>query len=128
MKCHDLHDAGKALVKNRIRRALRPHHRIAAEGRWTERDRKSGACYGPFLVLGVCTLIGLTTSAGIRIGVRHFTIAAEEIGSGRTDAEFWDSVVSLCFDVARAATLVVLSRRKRCQRSGPVPRISGSEG
>ncbi|HEY5832356.1 hypothetical protein [Streptomyces sp.] len=128
LKTYDLHDASKAILKNRIWRLLRLRHRIVDEEQWTERDRKVGVYYGPFLILGVCTFIALTVFASIPVSVRYFTIAAEAIGSGDIDAHFWDSVVSLCFNVAQVVTLVILSRGKRKERSRFVPRLSGSEG
>lgn len=113
MKTYDLHDASKALMKNRIWRLLRLDNRVVDENQWTERDRRVGKFYGPFLVIGVCTFVAVTVFASIPVAARYFTIAVEAIGSGRVDAHFWDSVVSLCFNAAQVATLVVLSRRKR---------------
>lgn len=128
LNCHDLHDASKAILKNRIWRLLRMPSRIVDEAQWTERDRRVGAYYGPFLVLGVCTLIGITAFASLPVGVRYFTIAAQAIGTGRMDAHFWDAVVSLCFNVAQVAMLVVLSVKKRQGRRRPAPPPFGSEG
>lgn len=118
MKTYDLHDASKALMKNRIWRILRLPHRIVDESQWTERDRKVGAYYGPFLVLGVCTFIAVTVYASIPVGIRYFVIAGEAIGSGHVDAHFWDSVVSLGFNAAQVTALVVLARRKRNAAAG----------
>lgn len=118
MKTYDLHDASKALMKNRIWRLLHLPHRVVDETQWTERDRKVGAYYGPFLVLGVCTFIAVTVYASIPVGIRYFVIAGEAIGAGRVDAHFWDSVVSLGFNAAQIAALVVLARRKR-NAAGP---------
>ncbi|NUP41696.1 MAG: hypothetical protein HOY76_32920 [Streptomyces sp.] len=113
MKTYDLHDASKTMMKNRIWRLLRVRHRIVDESQWTERDRKVGAYYGPFLVLGVCAFVAVTVYASIPVGIRYFTIAGEAVGAGHVDAHFWDSVVSLGFNAAQVAALVVLARRKR---------------
>jgi hypothetical protein len=122
MKCYDLHDASKAIMKNRLWRILRAPHRMVDETQWTERDRKVGAYYGPFLVLGVCAFIAVTVFASVPVGIRYFTIAGEALGAGRIDAHFWDSVVSLGFNAAQIAVLVVLARRKRGYgRSRPLP-------
>lgn len=113
MKTYDLHDASKAIMKNRLWRMTRSPHRIVDETQWTDRDRKVGVYYGPFLVLGVCAFVAVTAFASIPVGIRYFTIAGEAIGAGRIDTHFWDSVVSLGFNAAQIAALVVLARRKR---------------
>ena len=118
MKTYDLHDASKAIMKNRLWRIMRAPHRIVDETQWTERDRKVGAYYGPFLVLGVCTFVTVTVFASVPVGISYFTIAGEAIGAGRIDAHFWDSVVSLGFNAAQVAALVVLARRKRHADAG----------
>ncbi|SHM07729.1 PqqD family protein [Actinacidiphila paucisporea] len=115
MKCHDLHDASKAVMRNRLWRLLRMPHRTVDLSRWTDRDRKVGGYYGPFLVIGVCAFIGLTLFASIPVGIRYFTVAGEAIGARKIDAHFWDSVLSLGFNIAQVVTLIVLARGKRRQ-------------
>lgn len=131
MGTHDLHDASKALMKNRVWRLLRMGHRAVDENQWTEQDRRVGRYYGPFLVLGVCALVAVTAFGTVPVVVRYFSIAVDAFGSGRTDAHFWDSLVSLCFNAAQVTTLIVLARKRR--RSGrrastPSTRHAKNEG
>ncbi|WP_157537698.1 PqqD family protein [Kitasatospora azatica] len=125
LRCYDLHDASKALLKNRIWRLLRRPERQVDEGQWTEQDRRVGTFYGPFIVLGFCVLAAITIFASIPVTVSYFRIAAHAIGSGRVDARFWDSLLSLCLNAAQTVALVVLSRRKRReQRRAANPALS----
>ncbi|MCZ4096982.1 hypothetical protein C8250_001640 [Streptomyces sp. So13.3] len=113
LRCYDLHDAAKALLKNRIWRLLRRPERQADEEQWTEQDRRVGTFYGPFILLGFCVLATITVFASIPVTVSYFRIAAQGIGSGHVDPHFWDSLLSLGMNVAQVVALIVLSRRKR---------------
>ncbi|WBP87936.1 hypothetical protein [Kitasatospora cathayae] len=120
LRCYDLHDASKAVLRNRVWRLLRRPERQVDESRWTEQDRKVGAFYGPFILLGFCVLAGVTVFASVPVTVDYVRIAAEALGSGRVDAHFWDSLLSLALNAAQVVALVVLSRRKRReQREAP---------
>jgi hypothetical protein len=128
MKTYDLHDASKAILKNRVWRLLRLRHRVVDEGQWTERDRKVGVYYGPFLVIGVCTFLTVTAISSIPVSVRYFGIVGDNIASGGFDRQFWDSAISLCLNIAQFGTLIYLSRRKRKERLRSLAQQSGSEG
>lgn len=123
LNCYDLHDASKALLKNRLWRLLRRRDRVVDEEQWTARDRAVGRFYGPFIVLGVGTFIALTVFVSIPVAWKYFSIAGHAIASGRVDAHFWDGAVSLCFNVAQVVVLVLLSRRKRRGQSQRAPRL-----
>lgn len=125
--CYDLHDASKALLRNRIWRLLRRPERQVDEGQWTEQDRRVGTFYGPFVLLGFCVLAGITVFASIPVTVSYFRLAGHAIGSGRIDAHFWDSLLSLCLNAAQTGALIVLSRRKRREQRRAAP-ISWNEG
>jgi hypothetical protein len=128
LNCHDLHDASKALLKNRIWRALGRRDRIVDEEQWTPRDRAVGRFYGPFLVLGVGTFVGLTVFVSIPVGAKYFSIAWDTITSGHIDAHFWDGALSLGFNVAQIVALVVLSRGKRRSGSRHAPHLLVGQG
>lgn len=123
LNCYDLHDAAKALLRNRLWRALGRRNRIVDEEQWTARDRAVGRFYGPFIVLGVGTFIALTVLVSIPVGWKYFSIAGHAITSGRVDAHFWDGAVSLLFNVWQVVTLVLLSRNKRREQSRRAPRL-----
>ncbi|MFG2818605.1 hypothetical protein ACGFX4_04160 [Kitasatospora sp. NPDC048365] len=119
--CYDLHDAAKAVLRNRIWRLLGRPERQVDENQWTEQDRRVGTFYGPFIVLGFCVLVGITAFASIPITLDYLRIAAHALGSGRVDAHFWDSLLSLLLNAAQGATLIVLARRKRREQRRPAP-------
>ncbi|MFE0457879.1 hypothetical protein ACFW1A_01295 [Kitasatospora sp. NPDC058965] len=126
LKCYDLHDASKAVLWNRIWRLLRRPERQADLSRWTEQDRRVGAFYGPFIVLGFCVLAGITVNVSIPVTVRYFSLAAHSLGAGRFDAHFWDSLLSLSMNVAQTVALIVLARRKRRAARAAAPAAAPS--
>ncbi|WP_393075870.1 hypothetical protein [Streptomyces sp. LN704] len=111
--CYDLHDAGMTLMKNRVWRFMNRPDRIVDEEKWTPRDRRVGAFYGPFIVLGYGAFAAITVFVSVPVTVNYASIAGRALGSGGVDASFWDAVLSLCMNVAQIVALVVLSRRKR---------------
>ncbi|MET8288461.1 hypothetical protein ACIA7S_10695 [Streptomyces sp. NPDC051643] len=111
--CYDLHDAGMTLMKNRVWRFMNRPDRIVDEEKWTPRDRRVGAFYGPFIVLGYGAFAAITVFVSVPVTVNYVSIAGRALGSGGVDASFWDAVLSLCMNVAQIVALVVLSRRKR---------------
>jgi len=125
--CYDLHDASKAILKNRFWRLLRLNHRTVDENQWTERDRQVGVFYGPFLVLGFCVLAAITVFVSFPVALHYFGVAADSLGSGHINGRFWDAASSLCFNVAQVVALIVLSRRKRRQTSAQASVSGGGE-
>ncbi|MET9121176.1 hypothetical protein [Streptomyces sp. NPDC004528] len=111
--CYDLHDAGMALLKNRLWRLVNRPDRIVDEENWTLRDRRVGTFYGPFIVLGYAAFVAITVFISVPVTVDYVRIAGRALDSGAVDASFWDAVLSLCMNVAQIVALVVLSRRKR---------------
>ncbi|MDH6132335.1 hypothetical protein P3T37_001720 [Kitasatospora sp. MAA4] len=121
LRCYDLHDASKALLRNRFWRLLRRPERQVDEGQWTDQDRKVGTIYGPFVLLGFCVLAAITVFASIPVTVSYFRLAGHAIGSGRIDSHFWDSLLSLVLNAAQTTALIVLSRRKRREQRSAAP-------
>jgi len=123
LNCYDLHDASKALLKNRIWRLLRRPGRLVDERQWTERDRAVGRFYGPFLVLGVTAFITVTALVTVPVSVHYFVTAVRGLASGRLDRYFWDCALSLGFNAAQIAALFLLSRSKRRAWSRRAPHL-----
>lgn len=117
LSCYDLHEAGKALLWNRIWRRLRRPDRVVDEQQWTDHDRRVGAFYGPFLILGICALLAVSAYVTIPVVVQYFLTAVRNLASGQFDAHFWDAVLSLGGNAAQFFLLIVLSRRKRRQQA-----------
>jgi hypothetical protein len=115
LSCHDLHDASTALLRNRIWRALGRMHRVVDEQQWTSRDRTIGAFYGPFIIMGALVMVLITVFGSFPVTLQYFVIIARYLAGGPPSAHFWDGLVSLSFNVAQIAALIVLARRKRRQ-------------
>jgi hypothetical protein len=128
LNCYDLHDASAALLRNRVWRALRRGNRITDEEQWTEHDRKVGAFYGPFIAAGLVIAVAITLFGSVPVVREYFLTAARELATGPAAPHFWDSAVSLLFNVAQAAALIVIWQRKRRALAGRRPRLlSGQE-
>jgi hypothetical protein len=121
LNCYDLHDASTALLRNRIWRALGRTHRVVDEQQWTSRDRKVGALYGPFIVLGALVMALITVFGSFPVARQYFVTITRELAANPLSAHFWDGLVSLAFNVAQIVALIVLSRRKRAQLAGRKP-------
>jgi hypothetical protein len=123
LSCHDLHDASTALLRNRIWRALGRMHRVVDEQQWTSRDRAVGAFYGPFIVMGALVMVLITVFGSFPVTLQYFVTIARYLAGGPLNAHFWDGLVSLSFNVAQIAALIVLARRKRGQLAGRRPHL-----
>jgi hypothetical protein len=123
LNCHDLHDASTALLRNRIWRALHRRGRIADEGQWTEHDRKVGTYYGPLVAVGLLVAVGITVFGSLPVVREYFLTAARELATGPAAPHFWDSAVSLMFNVAQIAGLIAIWQRKRRALAARRPRL-----
>jgi hypothetical protein len=123
LSCHDLHDASTALLRNRIWRALGRTHRVVDEQQWTSRDRKVAVLYGPFIVLGIFVMVLVTAFGSFPVGRQYAVTIARDLMHSPLSAHFWDGLVSLSFNAAQIAALIVLSRRKRGQLAGRRPHL-----
>jgi hypothetical protein len=123
LNCHDLHDASTALLRNRIWRALGRPHRVVDEQQWTSRDRKVGVLYGPFIALGIFVMVLVTAFGSFPVARQYVVTIARDLMDSPLSAHFWDGLISLFFNAAQIAALIVLSRRKRGQLAGRRPRL-----
>jgi hypothetical protein len=123
LSCHDLHDASTALLRNRIWRALGRMHRVVDEQQWTEHDRTVGAFYGPFVIMGALVMVLITVFGSFPVTLKYFVTITRYLADGPLSAHFWDGLVSLSFNVAQIAALIVLARRKRGQLAGRRPHL-----
>jgi hypothetical protein len=123
LNCHDLHDASTALLRNRIWRRLGRRRRIADEGQWTEHDRKVGTYYGPFIALGFLVAVAITVFGSFPVVREYFLTAGRELATGPAGPHFWDSAVSLMFNVAQVVALIWIWRRKRRALAAHRPRL-----
>src|SRR5262249_9785888 len=66
--CHDLHAATRAVVRNRLWRAIGRPDRVIDESVWSDRDRRLARWYAPLFAVGVVVLIGMWLP-GLRPGL-----------------------------------------------------------
>jgi hypothetical protein len=123
LNCYDLHDASKALMKNRISRLLGRTTRLIDESQWTEHDKRVGNLYGWFLLIGAATVIGVTCLVSIPVFGTYLRHQADGLFSGRFDASFWDSLTSAAMNACVFLLPVYLSRRKRREDAHRRPRL-----
>ncbi|MEU4746017.1 hypothetical protein AB0G02_36925 [Actinosynnema sp. NPDC023658] len=121
LRCHDLHEASVALLRNRWWRLLGRPERVVDEERWTEHDRRAGRWYGPFIVLGVAVMLALMVFGSLPIVVSYAGIIGRNLTGGRYDLYFWDAVVSLAINVGQLLLVAHLARRKRRSPASPAP-------
>jgi hypothetical protein len=123
LNCYDLHDASVALLRNRIWRALGRRHRIVDERQWTEHDRRVGTLYGPFIVLGLVVMGLIAVFGSFQVVRLYLVLMARELAAGPAAPHFWDAAISLTFNAAQIAALIVLWHRKRQALAGHRPRL-----
>ncbi len=123
LNCYDLHDASKALLKNRVWRLLGRTDRLIDEAQWTDHDRRVGGLYGWFLVIGAATMIGVTCFVSIPVFGTYLRHQADGLFRGRFDARFWDSLTSAAMNACAFLLPVYLARRKRRQDAHRRPRL-----
>jgi prepilin signal peptidase PulO-like enzyme (type II secretory pathway) len=113
LNCHDLHDAGTALLRNRLWRLLGRTSRLVDEQQWTEHDRRVGRWYGPFILLGVTIMLLIAVLGSLPVVVQYFQTAAVGIRQGPLRPAFWDGVLGLVFLAILFVLPAYLAWRKR---------------
>jgi hypothetical protein len=126
LNCHDLHEASKAMMKNRLWRLMRQPHRLLDEGQWTRRDLRVARWYGWFLVLGALTMIGIIVFITTPVVLTYCRRVGAGLLSGEHDALFWDSSVSLTLVACQFVLPAFLARRKRRLNAGNTPRLANT--
>ncbi|HEX3649714.1 MAG TPA: hypothetical protein VHV49_14920 [Pseudonocardiaceae bacterium] len=127
LRCHDLHDAGVAIFRNRLRRLAGRTDRLVDETQWTERDRRIGAWYGWFICAGILVAIGLTVFLSVPVLIRFVQQVVAGLGSA-DGATFWDAAISLVLLAVQLGLPAVLARRKRRLDTSRKPRLAVDPG
>jgi hypothetical protein len=123
LNCYDLHDASTALLRNRVWGALGRPRRLTDEQQWTERDRRTGAFYGPFIILGILVMVFMATFASFPVLREYSATIARGLAAAPWSIHFWDALVSLAFNAAQIMALIVLRHRKRRALARRKPRL-----
>jgi hypothetical protein len=113
LNCYDLHDASSALLRNRIWRWLRRPDRAADEQQWTERDRRVGRWYGPFMAVGLLVCVCIALFGSLPVAVEYGVLIFRRLAAGKLDASFFDALVSLLMNISTLVLPMYLARRKR---------------
>ncbi|MDQ2958682.1 MAG: PqqD family protein [Actinomycetota bacterium] len=128
LNCHDLHEASKAILKNRFWRAIGKTERLWDESQWTQRDLKVGRWYGYFLVLGFATAATMTCFISIPVLTIYLRRLVHALSSGTGNGLFWDSAFSLFWTFVQFCVPAYLARRKRRIARRPGPRLLMNPG
>jgi hypothetical protein len=123
LNCHDLHDASKAMLVNRVWRLLGKPHRQVDEEQWTRTDRRIGTWYGVVIGTGLCAGLSLTAFVSVPVLFIYLTRAVENISLGYRTELFWDSLLSVSLMIVQFALPGYLARRKRRQNVHRKPRL-----
>jgi hypothetical protein len=122
LNCQDLHAASSAIFANRIRRAFGRTAHLVDEGQWTERDRRVGAWYGWFLMLGYTAAAGLAFLVFVPVVLIYIERDSSGLLSDPSGARFWNSVISLVIIAFNVFMPIFLARRKRRVNASRRPR------
>ena len=123
LNCQDLHAASTAIFANRIRRFFGRTARLVDETQWTERDRRVGAWYGWFLMVGYAAAFGLVLLVFVPIVVIYLERGSSGLLSNPSGGRFWNSVASLVIVAFNVVLPVFLARRKRRMNTNRRPRL-----
>ncbi|HEX7304110.1 hypothetical protein [Lentzea sp.] len=117
LRCADLQNATRFLIRSRVRRLLRRPAR-APDGEWTDRDLVVARWYAPLLVLGYGFSLGSLAWAGIPTVWRFWSTVFERLAAPDTPAsEVVDTLVFLGMAVAQAGLLIHVTVRDRRARN-----------
>jgi hypothetical protein len=128
LNCHDLHDASKALMMNRLWRRLGRTDKLIDEDQWTEHDLKVGRWYGWFIGVGLLAAFGLTCFVTVPVTLTYLGRTCRALASGSRNGLFWDSAFSLSWNIFQFVLPAYLSRRKRRIDAGRGPRLLVNSG
>ena len=116
--CHDLHSASRAVVMNRLRRAVGMTRGLVDESDWSDRDLRVARVYSPLLALGVCVLVGVWIWAVVPIAWHMWTLLVEGLRLGAGDLAFWDRSAFVVLNLAQIGLLIYVSHRNRTRAGG----------
>ena len=68
-------------------------------------------------------MVLITVFGSVPVARQYFATIARDLVNNPLSAHFWDGLVSLSFNAAQIAVLIVLSRRKRGQLAGRRPHL-----
>jgi hypothetical protein len=122
LNCYDLHEAGKAIVFNPLRRLFGRRDKVVDLAQWSPRDLRVARWYAPLMVFGVLTMLGMSAFFSIPIFVMYLEAVFGNLVSGNIGPYFWDSLLSLVLNTAQITTLVLISRKERRERRSRAPK------
>ncbi|HEY3870379.1 MAG TPA: hypothetical protein VGM10_18580 [Actinocrinis sp.] len=102
-------------------------HRLVDENQWTEHDRRIGARYSWFLLLGFLTAIALTCTVTAPVLAIYVVRLGHGLASG-WDWRLGDSALSLTLIIVNFVLPALLARRKRRLNAGRGSRLPADSG
>jgi hypothetical protein len=113
---HDLHSASRALIANRVWRALGRTERVVDEEQWTDRDRRAARWYAPFFLLGGGVMIAVGLFVMVPILGRLAQLVGQGLSSSPVGPHFWDSLLFVILNLAQFVIFGYISIRGRIRR------------
>ncbi|MFD4671397.1 hypothetical protein ACFWNN_16800 [Lentzea sp. NPDC058450] len=117
LRCADLQNATRFLIKSRFRRLL-GRAPAAPDEEWTDRDLVVARWYAPLLVLGYGFSLGSLAWAGIPTVWRFWSTVFERLAApGTPTSEVIDTFIFLGMAAAQAGLLIYVTVRDRRARN-----------
>jgi len=116
LRCADLQNATRFLVRSRVRRLLRRPAPVP-DAEWTDRDLVVARWYAPLLVLGYGFSLGSLAWAGIPTVWRFWSTVFERLAAPDTPtSEVVDTLIFLGMALAQLGLLIYVTVRDRRAR------------
>jgi hypothetical protein len=118
LRCVDLQNTARELLRNRLNALLGRRHKLVDEDGWHPRDRQAARWYAPLLVVGYAGALVVLLSVVVPIAweVVREAFRTVFIDGAPTSAHFWDSSAALALislQLGAAGVVAWHARRRR---------------
>ncbi|NEA56519.1 PqqD family protein [Streptomyces sp. SID13666] len=123
LNCHDLHEASRSILVNRLRRLSGRTTGLIDETQWTDRDRKIGGWYGWLIAFGFTGTVVLAVFVTGPVAVTYAVRTGRGLLAGTGTWHFLDSLVALLIFTVQIVLPAALAWRKRSRNAGRKPKL-----
>jgi hypothetical protein len=110
--CHDLHEAAKGLLRNRIAR-LRGRPGAVDDTQWSAADRRHARWYAPVMVTGFVVLTAVFLLALLPVLTLFLLRVVDGLLGGSLGLGFWDTLIATVSAFLPSAVAGLLALRER---------------